>query len=62
MAAVRCGEAFRFTAGESIQVHGGIGFTWEHPAHLYFRRAATSAEFFGSPAAHREDLLQRIGV
>ncbi|MGY1739438.1 MULTISPECIES: acyl-CoA dehydrogenase family protein [unclassified Blastococcus] len=62
MAAVRCAEAFRFTSAESIQVHGGMGFTWEHPAHLYFRRAASSAELLGSPAAHRERLLQAIGV
>ena len=32
-------EAYMFAAAENIQVHGGIGFTWEHPAHLYFRRA-----------------------
>ena len=62
MAKVRCSEAFLFTAAENIQVHGGIGFTWEHPAHLYFRRAHSSALLFGDPAHHRELLLQRLGV
>ena len=42
-----CSDAYSWVAGETIQVHGGIGFTWEHDAHLYFKR---------------ELLLQRIGV
>ncbi|KDF00150.1 acyl-CoA dehydrogenase [Mycolicibacterium aromaticivorans JS19b1 = JCM 16368] len=49
-----CSEAFVTVAADSIQVHGGIGFTWEHPAHLYLRRARTDAELFGDPAWHRE--------
>ncbi|MCV7344772.1 acyl-CoA dehydrogenase family protein [Mycolicibacterium rhodesiae] len=49
-----CSEAFVTVAANSIQVHGGIGFTWEHPAHLYLRRARTDAELFGDPAWHRE--------
>ena len=49
-----CSEAFVSIAANSIQVHGGIGFTWEHPAHLYLRRARTDAELFGDPAWHRE--------
>ncbi|SEF67883.1 Acyl-CoA dehydrogenase [Thermomonospora echinospora] len=61
-AALRCGSAYRYVAAENIQVHGGIGFTWEHPAHLHFRRAATSAVLFGDPAAHRERLLTGLGV
>ena len=47
---------------DCIQVHGGIGFTWEHQAHLYFRRAKSSEYLLGSPVAHREALLQRLGV
>ncbi|WP_445168086.1 acyl-CoA dehydrogenase family protein [Mycolicibacterium sp. Dal123E01] len=49
-----CSEAFVTVAANTIQVHGGIGFTWEHPAHLYLRRARTDAELFGGPAWHRE--------
>jgi len=51
-----CSEAFTRVAADCIQVHGGIGFTWEHPAHLYYRRAKSSELLFGSPAAHRRSL------
>ncbi|MCM3884550.1 acyl-CoA dehydrogenase family protein [Frankia sp. R82] len=51
-----CGDAFVTTARENIQVHGGIGFTWEHPAHLYFKRAHSSRLLFGTPAQHRQRL------
>ena len=44
-----CSQAYLFAATENIQVHGGIGFTWEHPAHLYFRRAKSSELLFGGP-------------
>ena len=47
---------------ESIQIHGGIGFTWEHDAHLYFKRARASAALLGDLTFHRERLLQAIGV
>lgn len=60
MAGVVCSEAFLFSAAENVQVHGGIGFTWEHPAHLYFRRAHSSALLFGDSTSHREELLQRL--
>src|SRR6478735_3999875 len=49
-------------ASENIQIHGGIGFTWEHPAHLYFKRAKSSELLFGDPSYHRELLAQRIGI
>ncbi|MFT5684524.1 MAG: hypothetical protein ACI8RZ_005465 [Myxococcota bacterium] len=42
-AASYCGEAFFSCAGENIQIHGGIGFTWEHDAHLFFKRARAAA-------------------
>ncbi len=61
-AKVRCSEAFAFAAAENIQVHGGIGFTWEHPAHLYFRRATSSELMFGDPAHHREQLIRHLTV
>lgn len=49
-----CSDAYVWVAATNIQVHGGIGFTWEHPAHLYLRRARTDAQLFGSPNWHRE--------
>jgi alkylation response protein AidB-like acyl-CoA dehydrogenase len=61
-AKVFCSEAFFRVAAEAIQVHGGIGFTWEHQAHLYFRRAKSSEYLLGSPVTHREKLLQKLGV
>ena len=48
-----CSAAFSRVAADSIQVHGGIGFTWEHQAHLYFKRAATDAALLGSAEHHR---------
>jgi alkylation response protein AidB-like acyl-CoA dehydrogenase len=57
-----CSEAYSRAVAENIQIHGGIGFTWEHPAHLYFRRARSSEAMFGTPSYHRELFAQRIGV
>jgi alkylation response protein AidB-like acyl-CoA dehydrogenase len=57
-----CSRAYLFVAMENIQVHGGIGFTWEHPAHLYFRRAKSSQLMFGGPAVYLERLLDRLGI
>jgi alkylation response protein AidB-like acyl-CoA dehydrogenase len=57
-----CSRAYMFAATENIQVHGGIGFTWEHPAHLYFRRAKSSELLFGGPAVYHERLLDRLGI
>ncbi|MBO0745091.1 MAG: acyl-CoA dehydrogenase, partial [Candidatus Dormibacteraeota bacterium] len=57
-----CSDAYFFAAAENIQIHGGIGFTWEHDAHLYFKRAKSSQLFLGDTAYHRERLAQRIGV
>jgi alkylation response protein AidB-like acyl-CoA dehydrogenase len=57
-----CSDAYFFTAAENIQVHGGIGFTWDHDAQLYFKRAKSSQLFLGDSTYHREQLAQRIGV
>jgi alkylation response protein AidB-like acyl-CoA dehydrogenase len=62
MAKAYCSEAYFHAAAENIQIHGGIGFTWEHPAHLYFKRAKSSELLFGDPTYHRELLAQRIGI
>jgi alkylation response protein AidB-like acyl-CoA dehydrogenase len=48
-----CSEAYFFCAAESIQIHGGIGFTWEHDAHLYYRRAKSSESLLGDGPHHR---------
>jgi alkylation response protein AidB-like acyl-CoA dehydrogenase len=57
-----CSEAYFKAAADNIQIHGGIGFTWDHPAHLYFKRAKSSELILGDPAYHRELLAQRIGI
>jgi alkylation response protein AidB-like acyl-CoA dehydrogenase len=55
-------DVFFHVAAENIQIHGGIGFTWEHDAHLYFKRAKASELLLGDAAYHRERLAQRIGL
>jgi alkylation response protein AidB-like acyl-CoA dehydrogenase len=55
-----CSEAFQTIAGETIQLHGGIAITWEHDAHLYFKRAHGSAALFGSPGEHLHSLTKEI--
>ena len=62
MAKAYCSEAYFHAAAENIQIHGGIGFTWEHDAHLYFKRAKSSEIYLGDPYYHREMLAQRIGI
>jgi alkylation response protein AidB-like acyl-CoA dehydrogenase len=57
-----CSEAYFHAAAENIQIHGGMGFTWEHPAHLYFKRAKASELLFGDGAHHREALANRVGL
>ncbi|PPJ26585.1 acyl-CoA dehydrogenase [Nocardia nova] len=54
-----CSDAFSLCARDNIQIHGGIGFTWEHPAHLYYKRAKSSEAHFGTPRHHRERLALR---
>ncbi len=54
LAKARCSEAFFRVAASNIQVHGGIGFTWDHDAHLYYRRAKSAEVMLGTPASHRE--------
>ena len=62
LAKAYCSEAYFHCAAENIQIHGGIGFTWEHDAHLYFKRAKSSELLLGDPAYHRELLAQRLGL
>jgi alkylation response protein AidB-like acyl-CoA dehydrogenase len=60
MAKAYASDAFRRVAASGIQVHGGIGFTWEHDMHLYFKRAKTSEVAFGSADAHRERMARLL--
>ena len=62
LAKAYCSDAFTFVAGQNIQVHGGVGFTWEHPAHLYLKRAKTDQLLLGDPLHHRRVLARRIGL
>jgi alkylation response protein AidB-like acyl-CoA dehydrogenase len=55
-----CTETAYLAASENVQVHGGIGFTWEHAAHLYLRRATTSRMLLGDPSELRETMLRRL--
>ena len=57
-----CSEAYFSCAAENIQIHGGIGFTWEHNAHLYFKRAKSSELLFGDPSLHREKIAVQLGL
>ncbi len=62
LAKAYCSDAYFHCAAENIQIHGGIGFTWEHDAHLYFKRAKSAEIFLGDATYHRELLAQRIGL
>jgi alkylation response protein AidB-like acyl-CoA dehydrogenase len=57
-----CSDTFLLAAAESIQIHGGIGFTWEHDAHLYLKRARGSEILFGDATEHRARLATQLGL
>lgn len=60
MAKAYCSDAYRVVAGEGIQIHGGIGFTWEHDMHIYFKRAKSSEVSFGDATWNRELVAQQV--
>jgi alkylation response protein AidB-like acyl-CoA dehydrogenase len=62
LAKAYCSEAYFHASAENIQIHGGIGFTWEHDAHLYYKRAKSSELLLGDATYHRERLAQLIGI
>jgi alkylation response protein AidB-like acyl-CoA dehydrogenase len=62
LAKAYCSESYFHIAAENIQIHGGMGFTWELPAHLYFKRAKASDLFMGDAAQHRERLAELAGI
>lgn len=55
-------DAYFNAAADTLQIHGGIGFTWEHPAHLYFKRAKTNQLLLGSSAHHRGLVADHVGI
>jgi len=57
-----CSDAAVAAAQECVQMHGGIGFTWEHPAHLYLKRAKASSVAFGTAGAHRDSLAALVNL
>jgi alkylation response protein AidB-like acyl-CoA dehydrogenase len=61
-AQIVCSETYRRAAAEYVQLHGGIGFTWEHPAHLYVRRARSAEVLFGTADDHRVRLGRLLGL
>ncbi|GIW41028.1 MAG: acyl-CoA dehydrogenase [Candidatus Binatia bacterium] len=60
MAKAYCSDAYRYVAGEGIQIHGGIGFTWEHDMHLYFKRAKASEVTYGDATWNRELVARMV--
>ncbi len=62
LAKAEASEAYTFAAGWNIQLHGGVGFTWEQDAHLYFRRAWADSALYGVPAAQRARLADRLDL
>jgi 3-oxochol-4-en-24-oyl-CoA dehydrogenase len=62
LAGAVCSHAYTRAALDNIQNHGGIGFTWEHPAHLYLKRAKSTELLLGSPAAHRARLADLLDI
>jgi alkylation response protein AidB-like acyl-CoA dehydrogenase len=62
LAKAYCSDAYFRCAAENVQIHGGIGFTWEHDAHLYLKRAKSSETLLGDASHHRELVARRIGL
>ncbi|MBM4223218.1 MAG: acyl-CoA dehydrogenase [Gammaproteobacteria bacterium] len=59
---VQCSTGFHEVAGNAIQLHGGIGFTWEYDTHLFFKRARSTINLLGHPQHHRERIASLIGL
>ncbi|MEX2206388.1 MAG: acyl-CoA dehydrogenase family protein [Myxococcota bacterium] len=62
LAKAYCSETYFHAAADNIQIHGGMGFTWEAAPHLYFKRAKSSELLFGDAAHHREELAKHVGL
>ena len=62
LAKAYCSETYFFNAGTALQMHGGVGFTWEYDVHLYFKRARASESFLGDAPEHRERIAVELGL
>jgi len=62
LARAYCSDAYFRCAAEAIQIHGGVGFTWEYDVHLYFKRAHASAVLLGDASHHRERVARALGL
>jgi alkylation response protein AidB-like acyl-CoA dehydrogenase len=62
LAQLRCSQTYLHVAEENILVHGAIGFTWEYPAQLFYKRASADALYLGGPAHHRQRLAKHLGL
>jgi alkylation response protein AidB-like acyl-CoA dehydrogenase len=62
LAKAYCSDAYFQCAADCIQIHGGVGFTWEYDVHLYFKRAKSTESLLGDASYHRELLAQRIDL
>jgi alkylation response protein AidB-like acyl-CoA dehydrogenase len=62
LAQARCSPVAQHAAEECVQLHGGIGFTWEHPAHLYLKRAVSAGIALGGPDRHRAALADLLDL
>ncbi|MEO6029697.1 MAG: acyl-CoA dehydrogenase family protein, partial [Candidatus Binatia bacterium] len=62
IAKATAGDAYRHVTAKAIQLHGGIGFTWEHDLHIYYKRAMSSEVMFGDAAWNREIVADGIGL
>jgi alkylation response protein AidB-like acyl-CoA dehydrogenase len=60
IAKTQADDAFRQAAAENVQLHGAMGFTWEHPAHTYLRRALLNSALYGDPLWHRNELANLL--
>ena len=62
MAKACAGDAYRHAAAENIQIHGGVGFSWETECHLYFKRAASDAAWLGDATLQRERVAELLKI
>ena len=62
LAKAYCSDAFFRCAADALQIHGGVGFTWEYDVHLYLKRAKSTETFLGNASLHRERVAQQIGL
>ena len=62
MAKAWCGETYKHATYDGVQIHGGIGFTWDHDMHLYFKRAKASEVVYGDGDYHRERVANLLDM